>query len=153
MSTDSDRPDNQLKRYVNHLILEMQQSKRALIQARFSGMENDRELRANLQGDIIDLYTSLKMNDTTNVKLWDTIELYKTKKGAVTGVDKIQEWEHMTETIEQENNDFSKSKNKITRPKIHNKHVLIQSAIALGKVASEMGFNATNPDNDDHGVT
>lgn len=141
--------DNELRRYINQLLIKMHESQRELIQARYVGEGDNYQLRADLQADITAVYYTLKPYRNRAGNLWNTIELYTTQNGVVEGLEHISEWTIMNEEIEVEADDFSGTKETQTQPKILPKEVLIPTATAITEVADRIGFQAADPKQDD----
>lgn len=153
VSTDSDRSESQLRRYINHLLIELHESQRNLIQARFVGHGESEELRRDLQSDIISLYWTLNTYQTRAENAWEETVLYEYNGRTVRGLDEIRKWTELEEPVEVESEDFSGSKDTITQPKILPSKVLIETATAIAKVADKIGFHAKSDDTDAHGFT
>lgn len=139
---DGDGRSNQLRQYINHLLIEVRESQRTLIQARYAGEGANEQLRADLQSDILMLYRALRPYRDRAPRMWTEIELYTTENGPVTGVDSIDSWTQLTDEVEADSADFSGKKTTVTQPKILPFHVLDSTASALFDVADEIGFNA-----------
>lgn len=139
---EDDGRSNQLRQYINQLLIEVRESQRMLIQARYTGDGANQQLRADLQSDILMLYRALRPYRDRAPRMWTEIELYTTSDGAVTGVDSIDSWVRLTDTVEADSADFSGQKKTVTQPKILPFHVLDATASALFDVADEIGFNA-----------
>jgi len=143
MSDQEDDPgSNQLRQYINHLLIEVRESQRMLIQARYTGDGANQQLRADLQSDILMLYRALRPYRDRAPRMWTEIELYQTSDGVVKGVDSIDAWVRLTEPVEADSADFSGKKQTVEQPKILPFHVLDSTASALFDVADEIGFNA-----------
>lgn len=146
VSSDADDSSGQLHRYINHLLIELHESQRQLIQARFVGHGESEELRRYLQSDIISLYWTLNTYQNRADNAWENIVLYEYNGQRVRGLDQIRGWTELQETVEVETEDFSNSSETVTQPKILPSKVLIESATAIAKVADKIGFNAKGND-------
>lgn len=149
MSTDDDRTDSQLRQYINQLLIEMHESQRQLIQARFVGHGDSRELRSDLQSEIVSLYWTLRPYRNRAGNGWNTITLFEGADGPVEGLDTIAQWDKLEETYTVEPEDFSSKEQTVTEPKILPREVLVPTATAISEVADRIGFNAADPNMDD----
>jgi len=149
VSADDDRTDSQLRQYINHLLIEMHESQRQLIQARFVGHGDSRELRSDLQSEIVSIYWTLKPYRNRAGNSWNTVTLFESDDGPVTGLDNIARWDQMEETYTVESDDFSSKEKTVTEPKILPRAVLVPTATAISEVADRIGFNAADPNMDD----
>lgn len=162
MSADNDdQTDSQLRQYINHLLIEMHESQRQLIQARFVGHGDSRELRSALQSEIVALYWTLKPYRNRASNSWSTTTLYERKQATSTqrgreidtedveGLDHIAEWDKLEETHTVESDDFTSTEQTVTEPKILPREVLVPTATAIAEVADRIGFNAADPNMDD----
>jgi len=140
---------NQLHQYVNQLLIQLRESQRDLIQARYIDRQRDYTLRSQLQIDIISVYHTLLPYKNRAEHAWDTVELYRTADGAVTGLDQIREWDRLDETVETESDDFTGGSETRTQPKVMPRNVLVPAATAISKVADNIGFNAVDPNVDE----
>lgn len=133
---------NQLRQYINHLLIEVRESQRTLIQAQYAGEGANEHLRADLQSDLLMLYRALRPYRDRAPRMWTEIELYTTTDGTVTGVDSLDVWVQLTDNVETDSEDFSGKKTTVTKPKILPFRVLDSTASALFDVADEIGFKA-----------
>lgn len=140
---DDDGGSNQLRQYINHLLIEVRESQRMLIQARYAGEGANAELRADMQADILMLYRSLRPYRDRAPEMWTQIEVYTTADGKpVEGVDNLDSWVRLTDRVEADSADFSGKKQTVTKPTILPFHILDSAADALFDVADEIGFQA-----------
>lgn len=138
----SDDSNNQLKKAVEHALLKMMESQRILIRARVMDQGEDLQLRQELQGDIQSAFEALKPYKNRNPEEWESAVLFVTEDSRQVGLDQIDEWSDMTETVERERDDFSGKTETVERKRILPAGALIESATAVCRVADKIGFNA-----------